>query len=864
METTTDYDTFKLDVASITSKKQQSTRKQEWILSRLRRCSEQPILWIKNCKAEDFMEWLQSIQDSKGQRLCKSSYGNKIAALHHLFRCHPQLDGFPPKFEQELKVLKKGFFRILATEMQDEGKGAIQEGKKPMSYELYEKCCAWFLQSGTQQGIFCHCFLVLTWNLMCRSNNTTRILFEHLSFEWDHVKIMFAQQKNDTHGYTAKYPRHVYANPYNATVCPIFALSLYFGTFGTNCKLSDALFPGRSQYKRFVNGLMDVIKMHEDEVCMMGYDGAKDIGAHSIRKGATKWLSGQPGGPSAMSICIRGGWSLGGVKDVYMTYEAEGDAFCGRMLALLPLLKSEFAASPPELAGLSKEEVNDCVKKVFPSFSGIGGYSTLICRCLARIAFSQDVVMSWPVDHIIRQQNPLFLDNTIRLKLLEKAKVCYPWELAEEGDGSIKFGSGIPPHVALMVTQTKLLHDFRNFASGYDDRMTNLLNKVFDDRNVIQGGMSEQRIHRIMNQSQESFYGKLIEEIKEITSGNATSTDRGTGMQSKRSFSRTKKGYSPHYHGGKFWRLPEDFVWPKGTARDIWRRWNLGDDVNGVPPLSILTSSEFRFLDKPNERPARKTYSDLKYVCTYVREEAEKKGIVCPEEMDDEKCIEIFNQVATVENGLIAGKNRKSQCQWRTAIRRIQFLRRTNQKNDGMGELDENRKKKRFVHIQDTSQQQKRNNRPENQLLGNKKQASATIQKSKRQANKISDETSLPTKRRTKRQRVRQDTSNLFATAFKGIVMTPSMRKRDNEIATEVAIQMEECAKEDGERQIKETGMFTKNGRQIGRCAVVGCQLHSLELIHRCDVCKKHIHTICAEPFSKPMEDVWCCGCRPT
>ena len=52
-----------------------------------------------------------------------------------------------------------------------------------MSVELYKKVCHWFLVWGTLDGIFAHCFLVLTWNLACCASNTTNI---HLSeVEWD-------------------------------------------------------------------------------------------------------------------------------------------------------------------------------------------------------------------------------------------------------------------------------------------------------------------------------------------------------------------------------------------------------------------------------------------------------------------------------------------------------------------------------------------------------------------------------------------------------------------------------------------------------------------------------------------------------
>jgi hypothetical protein len=116
------------------------------------------------------------------------------------------------------------------------------------------------------------------------------------------------------------------------TVLGVYLTTLNGG--GEICGPNDSLFPGSSQYSRFVKIMNDILEEHREEFRTQGID-IDDIGSHSIRKGATTWISSQPGGPSSMSICIRGGWTLGGVKDVYMTYEAEGDCFVGRMLALL-------------------------------------------------------------------------------------------------------------------------------------------------------------------------------------------------------------------------------------------------------------------------------------------------------------------------------------------------------------------------------------------------------------------------------------------------------------------------------------------------------------------------------------------------
>jgi hypothetical protein len=96
------------------------------------------------------------------------------------------------------------------------------------------------------------------------------------------------------------------------------------------------------------------------------------IDTHSIRKGAASYLTSIPGkfkicfiffhyfsntfiffkfsgGPSTASVCLRGGWSMGNVKDRYFKYSENGDQFVGRCIAMLPVLHVDFAISPPFL-----------------------------------------------------------------------------------------------------------------------------------------------------------------------------------------------------------------------------------------------------------------------------------------------------------------------------------------------------------------------------------------------------------------------------------------------------------------------------------------------------------------------------------
>lgn len=176
------YESFLGELFEATaSARDEGTKKNQWIFHALRNCHNKSILNISLCRASSFMGWLQSVRNNKGQLLSKSAYGNRWAALHDLFRCHANMEGFPPIFEKELKSLKKGFFCILTKQNQDKDDSG-KSGKRMMLCELYTKCCQWFLEKGTQSGIFAHCFLVITWNLLCRLNNTSCILFKHITF----------------------------------------------------------------------------------------------------------------------------------------------------------------------------------------------------------------------------------------------------------------------------------------------------------------------------------------------------------------------------------------------------------------------------------------------------------------------------------------------------------------------------------------------------------------------------------------------------------------------------------------------------------------------------------------------------------
>jgi hypothetical protein len=174
------------------------------------------------------------------------------------------------------------------------------EGKEPMSVALFKKVCKWFLADReTNDGVFGHCFLLLTWNLGCRVNNTTNIRLQDITWanNFDCFHILFAHSKTDPTGDNSTYPRHIFANPSDPIVCPVLSLAMYFSTCfssGNTLMENAPLFPGSTQEHRFSRFLNRVLQEHEQEVKEFGYE-VSQLGSHSIRKGAASYITSLPG-----------------------------------------------------------------------------------------------------------------------------------------------------------------------------------------------------------------------------------------------------------------------------------------------------------------------------------------------------------------------------------------------------------------------------------------------------------------------------------------------------------------------------------------------------------------------------------------
>ncbi|ETV69689.1 hypothetical protein H257_14552 [Aphanomyces astaci] len=95
----------------------------------------------------------------------------------------------------------------------------------------------------------------------------------------------------------------------------------------------------------------------------------EDIGTQSFRKRVASELSNTPGGPEAVNVWLRAGWTLGSVQGRCIFAGSDGDQFVGRGAAGHNVNDVEFSCLPPHFkdVGLSKEQWEAAQPTFYPS-----------------------------------------------------------------------------------------------------------------------------------------------------------------------------------------------------------------------------------------------------------------------------------------------------------------------------------------------------------------------------------------------------------------------------------------------------------------------------------------------------------------
>jgi hypothetical protein len=706
----------------------------------LRRARAEPLIHEDKLKVRVFMRYILHFRKDLGKDngttyLGQSSYNHKRSSLFHLFRLHND-KGYTEEYKDQLSNWYKGFSRKIVqlqssqtlsrrrtaprkkdkpTEplnndddddvtigdavddsdiigIVDDDLNLIQPrtkvdgGKVPMGTDLLMAISKWFLDYGTMDGVFAHTYLLLTWNLACRSHNTSLIKMSDIAWNcsFDSFQVYFSHTKTDQTGEHSRYPRHIFSNPNNCRVCPVFALALYFSCCfgGKKPNVDGFLFPGSKQEVRFGEMLRKVLRDHKDEVMVMGYD-VDDLGTHSIRKGASTYLTSLPGGPSVAAICLRGGWSMGHIKDRYFKYFDSGDQFVGRCLALLNIHSSSFACSPAFFNVIegSKDdcEVNRIVGLQFPVMSKVVGFGRICRMCLGSMYYNlQWIRDNLHLNHIIKNTSQLIKNHAIISKLeIIEVKVTYPWN-----DKDHVF-AGIPPHVSMMQDLTMIRDEQRLFVDNFVDKVKEAIDACAPGAIRI----TEERLKKILNDFTTETCIQFDRIDKKLASKEIGTNDNIIASVGDEPVNNTDKEKRPkfraHFYGGGIHRVPVGYRLPRCSTRDLWRQWWLGDDEIQVPPLKILTAKDVNHLDaipisedekhrrtgkyKDNRRRSTKTLCDIRFLMNYVESLVKEVGALT-------NIITVNNVEAMFDSvvyRLDVASSRDCQKQWASVVRAL-------------------------------------------------------------------------------------------------------------------------------------------------------------------------------------------------
>ena len=291
--------------------------------------------------------------------------------------------------------------------------------------------------------IFAWGFLVVMWSLMSRSDSVDNLTLHHIEWADDCLLIEEQGSKCDQTG-ERKFKKHVYANPYEPSICPVLtiAVNLFIRPAGGTMQL----FIGTDSKGRFcsllhtVLGILDAVQKS-----MLGCLVA-DIGAHSTRKGGATYTLGQVGGPNAPTVFLRMNHTMGNVRDRYIYQCDGGDQLCGRMVAGLPFDSVQFAVLPPHFNTATNALLTEAYwTSILPDYAAYPtGLQSALPYLLASLLYHEDFLReTLPAGHLLFNM-PVFAHNPLLQDLSDNILLavgrCQDTQMA---------ATGIPPHLAI-------------------------------------------------------------------------------------------------------------------------------------------------------------------------------------------------------------------------------------------------------------------------------------------------------------------------------------------------------------------------------------------------------------------------------
>ena len=491
---------------------------------------------------------------------------------------------FTAEDHRRFKQFVRGVTREISIAIQNGDVDAEDGGKRHLKVEEYTGLCrSIYSNFGTIGSIKndseIHLFLVLTWALCARSDTTTALHSASLDWEGDCLKVGIAKSKKNYN--TVKVWYHVYANPLEPCICPVLSLALHLVCNRNVLTEGEPLFRNTGTRQQAVATLFS--KMAEQ------FLGHKEIGCHSIRKGAaTHANTGTPDAPPTFATQIRMRWDSAGQNGTlhkrYIKFGAAGDQYVGRILSCLPQQSPKFAVVAPhfaELQGEEYEEFHNLVERACRDLYGdvkFEGCRRVLPYLVASLVYHIDFIRGLPEYHPVFKSALFTVMNLGDIDIL-KAKVTI-----HESE-KIK-ARGLPGNIVL-------LRDTAKAAAVNQERQVKILEKMDQ---VLADLSAVNEILPLKGAAAGTIYGEnqlkrlrtSLEESIRTTLGELRTDLVGNSQATKHSPSFDTEIQRIHFDWddgfGPIRNVPLSFEFPRAQAKaaDLWMYWWTGMNVKGV------------------------------------------------------------------------------------------------------------------------------------------------------------------------------------------------------------------------------------------------------------------------------------------
>ena len=391
------------------------------------------------------------------------------------------------------------------------------------------------------------------------------------------------------------FSRHLYGNPTNPVLCPILALAIVVFTHAIKHDASQPadstgppsfrIFDGGRSETRFSEALGRAIDgLSECDLTRLGGE-KKQIGTHSVRKGAASYCAGMVNGPSPVQIYLRAGWTLGGVQNRYLFAGAGGDQLTGRVLSGLPFNDSTFASLPPHFDSNGLALIQwPVVLPLYPRLPET--FKRALPYMLASICYHEEWLRA-----TLSPRHPIFASHLFASGSIPALKI----HITTGSSRCVLTGmlaTGIPPHLVLsndmtdVAKQTVMLKDeILNKCKELPAELVTVLMSRFSINGALPVTLDDMQrmINTVITQMRAELRDALPTAAAPLLTPPPLPLDGDTDPR-----------FQLWQWKGQLHMVPEGWQFPSTNVKATWHQWHYGHVQDRVRPLRRLRKADLQ------------------------------------------------------------------------------------------------------------------------------------------------------------------------------------------------------------------------------------------------------------------------------